>query len=161
MRDMWKGHITQTIGYAADILTGNYEQAITDYDAAQAHMDEMADMLSAGIIAQFPDKFSLATPPSSDTFAPAQAAQPKPGSLYFKETQHNLSAGFEAFWKRYGGLATYGYPLTEEFVENGVTVQYFERARFEWHPGSDTERFDVELGRLGAEQLESRYGSNH
>lgn len=161
MREMWKEHITQTIGYASDILTGNYEQAIAGYDAAQTHMDEMSDMLSAGIIAQFPDKFSLGAPPPDDTFAPAQAAQPKPGSMYFKETQHNLSAGFGAYWKEYGGLATYGYPLTEEFVENGVTVQYFERARFEWHPGSDAERFDIELGRLGAEQLDARYGSNH
>jgi len=32
-------------------------------------------------------------------------------------------------------------------------VQYFERARFEWHPGSAPGRFDVLLGRLGAEEL--------
>ena len=28
----------------------------------------------------------------------------------------------------------FGYPITEEFEEGGYTVQYFERARFEWHP---------------------------
>jgi hypothetical protein len=57
LRDMMKSHITQTIGYAGDVLAGNYAKAIAGYDTAQAHMDEMADMLSEGIIAQFPGKF--------------------------------------------------------------------------------------------------------
>jgi hypothetical protein len=57
LRDMMKAHITQTIAYASDVLTGNYAKAIVDYDTAQANMDQMADMLSEGIIAQFPDKF--------------------------------------------------------------------------------------------------------
>ena len=57
MRTMMKTHITQTIGYASDILTGDYAKAIVDYDAAEANMVQMADMLSSGIIAQFPDKF--------------------------------------------------------------------------------------------------------
>jgi malate synthase len=57
LRNMMKSHITQTIEYASDVLTGNYAKAISDYDTAQAHMDQMADMLSEGIIAQFPDKF--------------------------------------------------------------------------------------------------------
>jgi len=57
MRSMMESHITQTIEYASDILTGNYARAISNYDTAQAHMTEMADMLSTGIIAQFPDKF--------------------------------------------------------------------------------------------------------
>ncbi|MBS1847894.1 MAG: hypothetical protein JST73_06405 [Actinobacteria bacterium] len=57
MPGMMKEHIDQTITYATDVLTGNYAKAITDYDAAQNHMDQMADMLSAGIVAQFPGKF--------------------------------------------------------------------------------------------------------
>lgn len=57
MPEMMKTHITQTIGYATDVLTGNHAKAIADYDQAQAHMGEMADMLSAGIVAQFPKKF--------------------------------------------------------------------------------------------------------
>ncbi|MBS1838071.1 MAG: hypothetical protein JST64_10295 [Actinobacteria bacterium] len=57
MPEMMKTHITQTIGYATDVLTGDYAKAIADYDQAQAHMDQMADMLSAGLVAQFPRKF--------------------------------------------------------------------------------------------------------
>lgn len=82
----------------------------------------------------------------------AQAMKPVSANAnctYFKETQHNLCAGFLRYWQTYGGLAVYGFPITEEFVENGMTVQYFERARFEWHPGQWPERWDVMLGLLG------------
>jgi hypothetical protein len=57
MRQMMKAHITQTIGYASDVLGGNYASAIDKYDQAEAHMLEMADMLTAGLVKQFPDKF--------------------------------------------------------------------------------------------------------
>ena len=78
---------------------------------------------------------------------------PQADCLYFEETGHNICGGFRRYWETYGGLPIFGYPLTDEFVENGLTVQYFERARFEWHPGVWPERWDVLLGRLGAEML--------
>lgn len=58
MRSMMHTHITQTIAYAADLLTGHDTSAIEKYDAAEAHMAQMADMLSAGIVQQFPQRFS-------------------------------------------------------------------------------------------------------
>ena len=54
---MMKDHITQTTTYSVDLLNGHYAQAITDYGKAEAHMAMMADVLSKGIIAQFPSKF--------------------------------------------------------------------------------------------------------
>jgi hypothetical protein len=57
MREMMTTHITQTTAYAAAVLSGDYESAIATYDEAQAHMADMADMLSAGIIAQFRSRF--------------------------------------------------------------------------------------------------------
>src|SRR5690606_25326754 len=45
---------------------------------------------------------------------------------------------------------------SEEFTENGLTVQYFERARFEWHPEHRGTEFEVLLGRLGADYAASR-----
>jgi hypothetical protein len=57
MRQMMKGHIEQTVAYASDVLGGKYGEAVTAYDAAEAHMTEMADMLSGGIVAQFPARF--------------------------------------------------------------------------------------------------------
>jgi hypothetical protein len=58
MRSMMRTHITQTIAYAADVLAGLDTSAIEKYDAAEAHMAQMADMLSAGIVQQFPQRFS-------------------------------------------------------------------------------------------------------
>lgn len=55
LRMMMRMHITQTIAYASDMLAGDYRRAIVGYDTAEAHMAQMADTLSAGIIAQFPD----------------------------------------------------------------------------------------------------------
>jgi hypothetical protein len=80
-------------------------------------------------------------------------------AIFFPQTMHNLSGGFRAYWQKFGDLSVFGFPISEEFKEknpdNGktYTVQYFERARFEWHPGEWPERWDIELGRLGAEAL--------
>lgn len=57
MRAMMKTHITQTLAYAAAVLGGHWNVAIAKFNVAQRHMDEMADMLSDGIVAQFPAKF--------------------------------------------------------------------------------------------------------
>jgi quercetin dioxygenase-like cupin family protein len=74
---------------------------------------------------------------------------------YFTESKHSLCSGFRMYWKTFGGLAVYGYPISEEFTDgSGTTVQWFERARFEWQPGSWPERYDVQLGRIGAELAE-------
>ncbi len=52
---------------------------------------------------------------------------------WFRETGHTLAYSFRVFWEQNGGLPILGYPLTEVFVEAGRPVQYFERARLEWH----------------------------
>lgn len=57
-----------------------------------------------------------------------------PGRVYFPETGHTLAFGFKTYWENNGGLTIFGYPISEERQENGQTVQYFERARFEYHP---------------------------
>ncbi len=82
-------------------------------------------------------------------------ARDAPGCNYFASTGHNLCGGFSAYWAQFGGLAIFGFPISEEFSENGTTVQYFERARFEWHPGEAPDRYDVLLGRLGAQALQA------
>lgn len=91
----------------------------------------------------------------------AQAALPttrvpdpgQPGVQYFAATGHTLRGPFQAYWTRFGGLAQFGYPITEEFTEvNGgqsLVVQYFERARFEHHPENAGTDYEVLLGALG------------
>lgn len=58
MRSMMHTHITQTVAYAAAVLGGDFTSAIEKYDVAEAHMAQMADMLSAGIVQQFPHRFA-------------------------------------------------------------------------------------------------------
>ncbi|MEX2426120.1 MAG: hypothetical protein WD401_05075, partial [Thermomicrobiaceae bacterium] len=70
---------------------------------------------------------------------------------YFEQTGNYLCFGFKDYWHDYGGLEIFGYPITNEMQEDGTTVQYFERARFEWHPGAWPERHDVLQGLLGVE----------
>jgi hypothetical protein len=57
MQDMMEMHITQTIAYASDALAGDFDKAVTDYGIAEAHMNEMSNMLAAGLIQQFPSEF--------------------------------------------------------------------------------------------------------
>jgi len=57
MRRMMATHIDQTVAYAAAQLQGHYVRSIRIYGHAEHHMLEMADMLSRGIIAQFPGRF--------------------------------------------------------------------------------------------------------
>lgn len=71
---------------------------------------------------------------------------------YFPETGHNVSGLFYNFWREYG-LAQFGYPITEvrtETLEDGRTyqVQYFERARFEYHP-ENAYPHQILLGQFG------------
>jgi hypothetical protein len=73
-----------------------------------------------------------------------------PDNVYFPQTGHNLSDDFLRYWQTYGGLAIFGYPVSEAFEENGYLVQYFERNRFELHP-ENFPPYDVLLGRLGAD----------
>lgn len=50
-------HIKQTIGYSTALMKNNFQKAIKEYDAAFEHMMHLADIMSTGIIDQFPDKF--------------------------------------------------------------------------------------------------------
>lgn len=75
------------------------------------------------------------------------------GKAYFAATGHGVGGWFLTFWRDNGGLTVFGYPISEEVQENGRTVQYFERARFELNPAADNPRVGVVLGQLGREAL--------
>ncbi len=56
MRAMMRTHLDQTLSEASHELGGDYTASVADYEAIHAHMLEMADVLSSGIMAQFPGK---------------------------------------------------------------------------------------------------------
>ncbi|HEU5317342.1 MAG TPA: N-acetylmuramoyl-L-alanine amidase [Chloroflexota bacterium] len=68
---------------------------------------------------------------------------------YYDQTGHNLAYGFRTFFDTHGGLDIFGYPRTEEIQEGGFTVQYLQRARFEYHPEHAGTPYEVQLGLLG------------
>lgn len=78
---------------------------------------------------------------------------------FFDLTRHSLSSGFKRFWEANGGLPIFGYPISEEFEERSQTdgnvhiVQYFERNRFEYHPGYAGTKDEIMLGHLAREVL--------
>ena len=55
---------------------------------------------------------------------------------YFAETGHNVKGEFLKFYNSNpNALILFGYPITEEFTtKDGLTIQYFQRARFELSP---------------------------
>jgi hypothetical protein len=79
---------------------------------------------------------------------------PKPDvSRYFPETGHYIAHGFKSYWEAHDNPAQHGLPISEEFDRDGVTVQYFERARYEWQPDIANNPQGVVLGRIGAESI--------
>ncbi len=88
--------------------------------------------------------------------ASTDIASNTPTRIYFPETSHTLSGKFLDYWNRNGGLALFGYPISEPFTEGGFTVQYFQRNRFELHPEDSGTDYEVQLGLLGRDMLNQR-----
>ena len=88
---------------------------------------------------------------------------PASEQMYFPETGHNLRFRFLDYWKQNGGQEQFGLPISEEHLEfepvsgGYYLTQWFERARFEYHPEKQPPN-DVLLGLLGRQLLD--YNSN-
>ncbi len=50
-------HITHTIAYSVSILKGDYSQSFGGFEEALHHMVHLGDILTEGIVKQFPEKF--------------------------------------------------------------------------------------------------------
>jgi N-acetylmuramoyl-L-alanine amidase len=102
----------------------------------------VAEGITAGLISYAKGRPALPTDP-------APRITGDPSVTYFQQTGHNLAYGFKHFFDTRGGLDLFGYPRTEELTEDGWTVQYFQRARFEYHPEHAGTPYEVQLGLLG------------
>lgn len=63
MESMMKEHLDLTLSEASHQLKGEFAESVADYDRVQDEILHMADALSDGIVAQFPDKFAMAPTP--------------------------------------------------------------------------------------------------
>jgi len=102
-------------------------------------------------------------------FQPIPASAVSGDCWFFPETGHAVCGRFLAYWRSYGlefgdpgisfreSLALFGYPISEPFTDpvTGLTIQYFERARFEYHP-ENPEPYQVLLGLLGRDLVRAK-----
>ena len=83
-------------------------------------------------------------------------------SRRFAETGKWLGGTFLDYWTRTGGLLQHGFPISDQFTEvsdlddNPYTVQYFERAVFEYHPELP-DPYRVLLSQLGTLRYRAKY----
>jgi len=94
--------------------------------------------------------------PAEQAMASTAATEP----YFFPQTSHYLSGRFRQYWEERGGLFVFGFPLTKTYYEvstDGKTylTQYFERARFEYHP-ENSQPYDVLLTLVGNEVTATR-----
>lgn len=96
--------------------------------------------------------------PSWGNHAAAQSA-----SRYFPVTSYSVSGSFLTFWQNNGGLPQLGLPISHPYRErndadgNIYCVQYFERARLEYHPEQQNPKYRIMLGLVGVEDVHIRY----
>ena len=58
-----------------------------------------------------------------------------PACRTFVESGNQVCYAFLAFFDAHGGVEQFGLPITNIIIINERLVQYFEKSRFEWHPG--------------------------
>ena len=101
--------------------------------------------------------------------APGEAVSSTSGGRVFPETGKQVGCAFLDYWNTHGGLAQFGYPISNEFIEISAQdgrpyrVQYFERTVFTYHmeavlqltspPSYET----VVPGALGSARYQAQY----
>lgn len=91
----------------------------------------------------------------SRSFPKVEAFDSTPQKVFFPQTGHSLQGPFLKFFQEHGGVDVLGYPISEELLEGGARVQYFQRMRLEVHT-STTGPARLEIGNLGDAYLEAK-----
>ncbi len=121
---------------AADVVyIGSVDNTVYAFSARNG--DQLWSFGTGSAVQSSPAVGEQATPLTERIVTPADAVYPGDGSAqFFAQTGHNMAAPFLTFWEHYGGLQTFGYPLTDALTEDGHLVQYTERFRLELINGS-------------------------
>jgi hypothetical protein len=128
-----------------------FERAVLEYHPEHKGTADVVMLASVGLWVTQGRNFQPVTP-----FANS------PNRVYFPETGHSLKESFLRYWQKNGNVKHFGYPISEELPEISAqdgkvyTVQYFERARFEWHPTDAGSPKEVQLGLIGKQSYEQR-----
>lgn len=73
----------------------------------------------------------------------------------FAEIKHTVCYAFLDFFETNGGVSQFGYPVSGFEIHDGWIVQYFQKARFEWHPENQPGQW-VTLSNLGVRYFYDR-----
>jgi hypothetical protein len=93
--------------------------------------------------------------------APDQRENHDAGGVQFAETGKWVGGSFLVYFSAHGGVRQQGLPISNEFQERSEldgkvrTVQYFERAVFEWNPENQPP-YNVLLAQLGTFALRAK-----
>jgi hypothetical protein len=140
------GHNVREPFYAYYIKNGGVERF--GYPITEAYID------ASGLLVQYfqkarlewrpanPDPYKVLPGLLGEDLGKKQAPIPvnqipsatDPNCIYFAETGHKVCNSFLKYFNANGGVDAFGYPITEYVQENGMIVQYFQRALMEWHP---------------------------
>jgi uncharacterized protein YkwD len=100
------------------------------------------------------------------TATPATVQAADTNCQAFPETGLSVCGRFLSYWRANGGLEQQGLPISPVFEERNALppsgdgavhkVQYFERARFEYHPENQAP-YDVLRGLLGMDEFRAKY----
>ena len=116
-------------------LTGQFRAADIDYDMQyfekvrfELHLDNTPDLRV--VISPLGDYLhDIDSPGTGQTVAVNEATCKR-----IPADGLPVCNSFLTFFNTNGGIALFGYPISETEWRDGMYVQYFERAIFEWHP---------------------------
>ncbi len=136
--DVFGFPITEQFYNPQQVLVQYFQRAVMEYrphDPAPYQVQ----LVLLGVLLGYQD------PPILASAAPRPSDRQK---RYYPQSGHVVSYAFLNFFDKHGGVSIFGYPISEYKIENGRIVQYFQRARMEWHPEKPA-RYKVQLGLLG------------
>jgi hypothetical protein len=152
----------EVVDPASQLTVQYFERSRFEYHPEAAGTPQVVQLTNVGRILT-----AGRTDPRNDNnsaFPPQPLVPAGTDRSYYAQTQHSIGGEFKKFFDQNGGTFVFGYPISEETIEanptDGVayTVQWFERARFEFHPEFTYTPNEIELGQLGRQLLLGQIG---
>lgn len=97
LKAMMKEHLDLTLDEAVAHLKGDYAKDIADYDRVHDHILGMADALSTGIVAQFPERFDRSVGSTAPGAMPG--GEHGPEHVGMPRTGEATGEGYQLIWQ--------------------------------------------------------------
>lgn len=91
-------------------------------------------------------------------FAPIAVLPPdSPDRRGFTESKHTIAYAMRRYWEAHDGASLLGLPISEEFGQDGMSVQFFEHGELAWRPDHASKADDVVMIPLGRPGFDARH----